>query len=95
MNDFLLFVLSVFVIVSAKWTIGLGINQFRQLLWATAGLFAGPLVFLLFFASDSVLNLLLNGASSVKSISRFQRVCTIGWNLCWLLYCLRDALCCG
>jgi hypothetical protein len=26
MNDFLLFVLSVFVIVSAKWTIGLGIN---------------------------------------------------------------------
>lgn len=91
MNDFLLLVLTIGMVVTAKWTIGLGIHQCRQLLWASAGLFAGPLVMMLFFASDSVMNIVLHGSPAIGSISRIQRVCDIAWNLYWLSLCLHDA----
>ncbi len=34
-------------IICAKWSMDLGYSQFRQLLWATAGLVAAPLILLI------------------------------------------------
>jgi hypothetical protein len=36
-------------IVAAKWAMDLGFSQFRQLLWAVAGLVAAPLVLLILY----------------------------------------------
>ena len=37
-------------IVCAKWAMELGFSQFRQLLWAVAGLLAAPVVLLVLYA---------------------------------------------
>jgi len=36
-------------IICAKWAMDLEFSQFRQLLWATAGLVAAPLVLLILY----------------------------------------------
>jgi len=36
-------------IICAKWAMDLGFSQFRQLLWATAGLVAAPLILLILY----------------------------------------------
>lgn len=43
--------LAMFVsaVVAAKWAMELGFNQFRQLLWAVAGLLVGPLALLILY----------------------------------------------
>jgi hypothetical protein len=39
----------VAAIICAKWAMDLGFSQFRQLLWATAGLVAAPLILLILY----------------------------------------------
>jgi hypothetical protein len=36
-------------IICAKWAMDLGFSQFRQLLWAIAGLVAAPLILLILY----------------------------------------------
>ncbi|QEL19862.1 hypothetical protein [Limnoglobus roseus] len=36
-------------ILSAKWSMELGMNQFRQLLWGVAGVLLGPLALLILY----------------------------------------------
>ena len=40
---------AVSALISAKWAMELGFNQFRQLLWGIAGLFLGPLALLVLY----------------------------------------------
>lgn len=39
----------VSAIICARWAMELGHTQFQQLLWGTAGFFAGPLVMLFLY----------------------------------------------
>lgn len=49
MKNVAFWVMSVSAIVSAKWAMELGFNQFRQLLWMIAGFFLGPLALLVLY----------------------------------------------
>ena len=49
MKGSLFLMMSISALVSAKWALELGFGQFRQLLWAIAGFFAGPLVLLILY----------------------------------------------
>jgi hypothetical protein len=49
MRDSLFLIMPVCALVSAKWAMELGFNQFRQLLWAIAGFFTGPLALLVLY----------------------------------------------
>jgi len=49
MDNGLVLMMFVGAVVSAKWAMELGFNQFSQLLWAIAGFFFGPLVLLILY----------------------------------------------
>lgn len=49
MKNSLAWMNAISAVIAAKWAMELGFNQFRQLLWGIAGLFAGPLVLLILY----------------------------------------------